>query len=1315
MKEHKQPHFVKRFKFDVEIERREDATRLQNELSRIFNSKLKKLIDEILTEYDAEGFVTRIDSLEIDLGDIPEYFIEKEFVPRFEKRFRKEIQLIMAEAKMKGNLAVESKTEQVRLTYAGIEILAYYFYNGHLPIGAEINTGSVEALFRDLMEEDPIAVAEMLKGISRDSPEVIKRLVNNFSEKTIRKVFEILAPHHAMAVASFETKIVREARKLLTNEPDRKVRRAVRAAILQHLLVERSNVFDTQKFKLSVRNAVVKDLGEEVAEAFKTEIKTDSESVAPSLDEAKQIEHSLDLILRILRSESGSDMETEVAAAWEFLLKRNPQALQKLLAKESAGKQSALRNLVEFVPSAAVYDFIAEFAPSARRSIISTTANIIAAHGALRLGSQQERKLIAEVHLALLQFFLHHPDAQSRPELLALEIKKHLESLQSPPQKFLEQWEEIGLPTSPERAKEIESAQKEEKAVQRAKKKAEAEAKAKERKEKEAERIEAEVLESIKAQKEALEEIERLRAQKQAEGDPEAAESLEKELEEAREALEKAREEKRTELEEAAEKIDFEGEDWDEEEEEDIFEADMVPPPTAALVRPDINSDEGKLDFLIHYFAEGSSPWWYEKGSLNPVITFMRTLIDNKPEELRAAFTNLLKKTPRTKYDAIANRLVSGTNEKLLVDFVQIIAPEIYGFYVTVAYVFRDLYEAKAQTYSIPQIIREKPQFAFHFPTKYLLEYLSSSTNPAQLLKYTLREVAKSIGLSSRAMIKEVEEITDIGIAKGEKRYIPVKRMLPKPFEGLELESPEAHSQEETQITKSAIAAEIAREREILERAIQKVEEEKAERAERESKEQEQIEAAEKSIVSHPSGEKSVTTHLGEEESNEERKRLDENIDAPEIQQILEAERAMEVAEAQLAEAETEEEMLEAAKNVAAAEVEIEKQKKSMEEREKLADELPPEDFVEMVRYYLIHGALSKEATEIFDSQSFKSAIARTFQFKDRAMIRMLMANVTKQEVRLRLVSLGDDVAIAAAGLLNVMIADKMGVFIKELRAIFDLPSAPVPKMLVLEHAIRYAQAHKSASFLPMQYVQDFFSYVSKIRDKKLPDIILWVSKRLESSNTPLKSTMVEMVDAVERLEEVRSRKRKENPEGDKPKPKQKRPLKKLGDEIYVSNAGMPILHPYFPQLFNMAGLLNIDRKSFKDEASATKAIHMIQYLINKEIDPPEEKLVLNKLFVGMILDHPLEPLEEPLSDELIETMEGLMKAVVTRWSVMKNSHPDYIRKTFLERDGRLSKRNDKWVLKVEKKGFDILVNKIPWAINPVRLPWLEENIDVEW
>jgi hypothetical protein len=285
--------------------------------------------------------------------------------------------------------------------------------------------------------------------------------------------------------------------------------------------------------------------------------------------------------------------------------------------------------------------------------------------------------------------------------------------------------------------------------------------------------------------------------------------------------------------------------------------------------------------------------------------------------------------------------------------------------------------------------------------------------------------------------------------------------------------------------------------------------------------------------------------------------------------------------------------------------------------------------------------------------------------------------------------------------------------FTRELLNLFIGSGAPVSRMHVLDHAIRYALQVGGSGFVPLDYLRDFMEYTAAQPGRTAKDALIWANKRLESSSSLLKDAMLEMLDVADRIDQTMTQDRR----------KARQPsaslapmvIKAPSGDIYITNAGAGIIHVIFAQLFSAFKLLTEDKLAFVSNEAACRAAHYIQYLTDKEIDPPEEKMVFNKLLVGLAIDQPLEPLSEPLNEDEIDTCEYVLRTVCDKWTVMKSAGPDYVRKHFLMREGRLRNNGDGWTVRVEQTGLDILRNKIPWATNPIRLPWLSYVIDVDW
>ncbi len=163
---------------------------------------------------------------------------------------------------------------------------------------------------------------------------------------------------------------------------------------------------------------------------------------------------------------------------------------------------------------------------------------------------------------------------------------------------------------------------------------------------------------------------------------------------------------------------------------------------------------------------------------------------------------------------------------------------------------------------------------------------------------------------------------------------------------------------------------------------------------------------------------------------------------------------------------------------------------------------------------------------------------------------------------------------------------------------------------------------------------------------------------------------------------------------------------------LYVTQAGLVLLHPFLHIYFDAVGLL--EGESFQDELAQQTAIYLLYYLATKQTDAPEYELILPKLLCGWPLNEPVaRGLDFP--ESALAEGEHLLQNAIDHWQALKSTSPDGLRDVFLQRDGKLTRTDSGWKLRVEHKAIDILLSRLPWGLSMVRLPWMNELLTVEW
>nr|WP_295929484.1 contractile injection system tape measure protein [uncultured Dyadobacter sp.] len=247
---------------------------------------------------------------------------------------------------------------------------------------------------------------------------------------------------------------------------------------------------------------------------------------------------------------------------------------------------------------------------------------------------------------------------------------------------------------------------------------------------------------------------------------------------------------------------------------------------------------------------------------------------------------------------------------------------------------------------------------------------------------------------------------------------------------------------------------------------------------------------------------------------------------------------------------------------------------------------------------------------------------------------------------------------------------------------------------------------------VPLEYIRRFFeinheiSQANGITLQKLESLV-WtylVTHRLRdvfADQEVLNNTLKHLIEAP-----VTERRHREG--GDESTSQDHQTL------FYVRNAGIVVLAPFFPQLFR--ALEWVENDQWKNERALSLAVRLIGHICSGTEKDREYNWVLAKILCGVSPETVID-MEFPLPKEAIALSVQMMEAVIEQWKVLKSTTPDGLRELFIHREGKLSadEEGTGWRLRVEKKSQDVLLERLPWGISVIRLPWMETMLLVEW
>lgn len=160
---------------------------------------------------------------------------------------------------------------------------------------------------------------------------------------------------------------------------------------------------------------------------------------------------------------------------------------------------------------------------------------------------------------------------------------------------------------------------------------------------------------------------------------------------------------------------------------------------------------------------------------------------------------------------------------------------------------------------------------------------------------------------------------------------------------------------------------------------------------------------------------------------------------------------------------------------------------------------------------------------------------------------------------------------------------------------------------------------------------------------------------------------------------------------------------------IFIENAGAVIIAPFLPMLFNTLKWVKNGLMLKPDKAAC-----LIQYMVTGNTAIGEADLVLPKILCGLAPDT-LVNTDQKITAPQKKEVQELLASAVAHWSILKNTSTEGLQQSFLQRSGKLIFTNEQWLLQVEQKSYDMLLQQLPWNINMIKLPWMKNMLRTEW
>ena len=199
-------HIIEHAVFDVSFGSEYDAFEEQANLGVLVKNRLMRVVDQVFDEMSGGERVFRINTLEVDLGDVAYVGYPEELESRLEDRLRAALREKLA------SISTQPGSPEAALTRQQSELdqLEYFLLNGRLPWQADLGAGrTVDQLLLRVVRSNARKLADFLRN-SPSRSTVVSRLISQFHDENLAEIAGIFYPDNAR----FPADLVSDFRKL---------------------------------------------------------------------------------------------------------------------------------------------------------------------------------------------------------------------------------------------------------------------------------------------------------------------------------------------------------------------------------------------------------------------------------------------------------------------------------------------------------------------------------------------------------------------------------------------------------------------------------------------------------------------------------------------------------------------------------------------------------------------------------------------------------------------------------------------------------------------------------------------------------------------------------------------------------------------------------------------------------------------------------------------------------------------------------------------------------------------------------------------
>jgi len=280
-----QLHIIDRQVFEVEFFSREEAPRIQDRLSKLFNEKIIFLMEKLFDRLVLPDEYFNISSLTINIGKFSEDWEEEELAYRIIEAIEQELAQLLAR-QFKNQSYITGKNKLLNGNKS-LQLLDHFLHHGSLPWWAPAGENpNWSALMAELFISSKSDLSAAILNSGKLSS-IRSRLVYQFDNPAIYLVLKLIEPDHAEYIKAFHTDLAKQQlEKQLVKSNFYSFEKSVWEFILDYLFIENQSFFNKLSFVEAtiIRLAAHYNLSyEQVLQLFTKAIPIATRTVTPDL------------------------------------------------------------------------------------------------------------------------------------------------------------------------------------------------------------------------------------------------------------------------------------------------------------------------------------------------------------------------------------------------------------------------------------------------------------------------------------------------------------------------------------------------------------------------------------------------------------------------------------------------------------------------------------------------------------------------------------------------------------------------------------------------------------------------------------------------------------------------------------------------------------------------------------------------------------------------------------------------------------------------------------------------------------------------